>query len=86
MNGASDGLLAAYNSWMRQLLGEKKTRRLRQQTGLPIAFVKVRGNTEHRKDLYLEDGTIVHLWPDGETQPCENGWTRSAKDSPLTPA
>jgi len=28
--------------------------------------VLVRGGTGHRKDLFLEDGTILHYWPDGE--------------------
>lgn len=50
---------------MRQLLGPKKVAKLRRETGLPIVKVMVRGGTDHRRDLCLEDGRIVHLWNDG---------------------
>lgn len=52
---------------MRQALGPKKVEKLRQQTGLDIVKVMVRGNTGHRRDLCLADGTVVCLWPDGTT-------------------
>ena len=48
---------------MRQRLGEKKTRQLRERLGLPIVKVMVRGGTDHRQDLCLEDGTITSYWP-----------------------
>lgn len=50
---------------MRQALGPKKVKRIRELTGLDVKHVAVRGGTDHRKDLYLADGTITHLWPDG---------------------
>lgn len=50
---------------MRQLLGTKKVKRLAAETGLPIVKVMVRGGTDHRKDLCLEDGSIVSLYRDG---------------------
>jgi len=49
----------------RQLLGEKKINNLRQQTGLDIVTVLVRGGTDHRKDLCLGDGSVIHLYADG---------------------
>lgn len=52
----------------RQRLGRKKIESLKQQTGLPIVAVLVRGNTNHRLDLCLEDKTIVHLFKDGSMQ------------------
>lgn len=51
---------------MRQLMNAKNVAKLAAKTGLPIVHVTVRGNTGHRKDLWLEDGSIVCLWPDGE--------------------
>ena len=56
---------------MRQNLGEKKVAKLRQQTGLPVIAVQVRGNTGHRKDLFLDDGRIVYLYLDGTMQVSE---------------
>jgi len=60
---------------VRQLLGPKKVAKLRKQTGLLIVKVMVRGGTNHRKDLCLEDGSIVSLWPDGTIQKSEWGWS-----------
>lgn len=54
---------------MRQLLGEKKVRRIREQTGLPVVKVLVRGNTDHRRDMHLETGEIISLFKDGTMQP-----------------
>ena len=51
---------------MRQQMSEKNVRKIREQTGLPVVCVKVRGNTDHRKDLFLENGDIVCLEKDGE--------------------
>ena len=47
----------------RQRLGDKKLRRLRRQLGLPIVRALVRGGTNHRVDLILEGGQMVHYWP-----------------------
>ncbi len=49
----------------RQQMGEKKVSRWREQTGLPVIAVLVRGGTNHRKDLCLEDGSVVHMFSDG---------------------
>lgn len=53
----------------RQRLGQKKVARLREQTGLPIVVVLVRGNTGHRRDLCLADGTVTYLWRGGGMEP-----------------
>jgi hypothetical protein len=60
---------------MRQLLNPRKTATLAAQTGLPIVKVMVRGNTHHRKDLCLEDGSIVCLWPDGSLTASGSRWS-----------
>jgi len=52
----------------RQRLGHKKVAKLKQQTGLPVIAVLVRGGTGHRRDLCLEDGTVVHLYADGSME------------------
>ena len=48
---------------MRQCLGPKKVTRLREKLKLPIEHVLVRGNTNHRQDLCLKDGSIIMYWP-----------------------
>lgn len=58
----------------RQVLGPQKTAKLAAQTGLPIHHVLVRGNTGHRRDLCLDNGEIVSLWPDGSTEPADLRW------------
>jgi hypothetical protein len=58
----------------RQHLGPKKVRQLRVKTGLPVHAALVRGGTEHRIDLWLADGRIVRLWPDGSLEPTESTW------------
>jgi hypothetical protein len=50
---------------MRQRLGTKKLKKYAQATGLPVVEGLVRGGTNHRVDLKLEDGCWVNLWPDG---------------------
>lgn len=52
----------------RQRLGEKKVQKLRGLLGLPIVGAFARGGTEHRLDLCLEDGRILHLYPDGSIE------------------
>jgi hypothetical protein len=59
---------------MRQLLSEKNVRKLAKRYNLPIVNVMVRGGTDHRKDLCLEDGSIINLWPDGTMEKSEIGW------------
>lgn len=57
----------------RQRLGEKKVKKLRMQTGLDILAVLVRGDTGHRQDLCLSDGSIVSRWPDGSLEKSRMG-------------
>lgn len=58
----------------RQLMSAKNVAKLRAQTGLPIVQVMVRGHTDHRKDLCLEDGTVVCLYKDGTMEKSTYGW------------
>jgi hypothetical protein len=51
---------------MRQKLSEKNVRRICEQTGLPVRCVLVRGGTGHRRDLQLENGDWIKMWPDGK--------------------
>jgi len=48
----------------RQMLSQKKVNKLRDQTGLDITCVLVRGNTDHRKDLVV-NGVVHSLYKDG---------------------
>ena len=66
---------------MRQTLGEKKTKQLAKETGLPIVKVLVRGGTDHRKDLCLEDGSVIHLYKDGTQEKSEFTWSRHHHNS-----
>lgn len=59
---------------MRQKLGPKKVEALRKSTGLSIVAVLVRGGTDHRKDLLIEGGKIICLYPDGTMEPGRLGW------------
>jgi hypothetical protein len=64
---------------MRCILGPKKVAKLSKQTGLEIEYALCRGNTGHRIDLHLKDGTDVSLstngdlwtfdWSSGKTKP-----------------
>ena len=53
-----------------------KARRIGASLGIAerIRGALTRGGTEHRIDLLLDDGSILCLWPDGDTQVLENGW------------
>lgn len=53
----------------RQRLSDKNVRKLAMRLELPITKVLVRGGTDHRKDLFLEDGAILSYWPDGTLKP-----------------
>lgn len=62
----------------RQMLAPRKVAALRTATGLPVVAVAVRGNTDHRRDLWLEDGTITYLHRDGTLEPSEHRHSRAA--------
>ena len=62
---------------MRQRLGKRKVMKYRRQTGLDVIAGMVRGNTGHRVDLCLRDGSIVYLWPDGTMEKCGFSKVRS---------
>ena len=52
----------------RQRLSDRKVKKIRAETGLPVVAVLVRGGTNHRRDLCLSDGRVVHLYKDGTMQ------------------
>lgn len=66
----------------RQLLSHRKVRRLRQQTGLPVVAVQVRGGSGHRRDLCLADGRVILLFQDGSM---EDGGRHGLDPELLTP-
>jgi hypothetical protein len=67
----------------RQRLGTKKIEKLKRETGLPIVAVLVRGGTDHRLDLCLDDRSIVHLYRDGvmEKSDMRHSYTTSPPQS-----
>jgi len=48
---------------MRQVVGEKKVKRYREKTELPICTALVRGDSNHRVDLLLDDGRVMEYYP-----------------------
>jgi len=60
---------------MRQLMSQKNVRKYSYRLGLDIVKIMVRGDTGHRKDLCLADGTIINLYPDGEMIKSESKWS-----------
>ena len=48
---------------MRQRLGKKKIAKYARETGLPVVTALTRGNTDHRVDLFLADGSRIAYWP-----------------------
>lgn len=56
---------------MRQRLSDKKTKALSDKLGMDIKSVMVRGNTEHRKDIYTKDGRQFALYKDGQLEEVE---------------
>ena len=52
----------------RQKLGRKKLNKLRRETGLDIVGCFVRGNTNHRKDLCMPDGSVYCLFSNGRIE------------------
>lgn len=57
---------------MKQELGEKKTQKLRDLTGLPIRYVLVKGGWNHAKQLVLESGAVVYLSREGQLDAASN--------------
>lgn len=62
----------------RQILGEKKTRKLKERFKLPIVQVLVRGGTDHRMDLCLENGMVIGLYKDGTMKESTLGWDQQS--------
>lgn len=52
----------------RQTLSLKNVEKIKNKTGLPVYSVLVRGGTDHRKDLCLEDGSVYHLHKNGSLE------------------
>jgi hypothetical protein len=67
---------------MRQKLGPRKVHKLREQTGLPVVHVWVRGGTDHRRDLGLEDGSIIEMHKDGTLHPSPIRWRTDTQAPP----
>lgn len=61
----------------RSVLGPRKVNKLRERfPELDIEKAWSRGNTGHRLDLCLRDGTIAYLWPDGTLERSTDRWYR----------
>ena len=54
-------------------VGEKKIALYRRKTKLPIIAALVRGGTDHRIDLCLEGGIVIHWYNDGTMEKSEIG-------------
>lgn len=52
----------------RCIIGKKKVEKYKKQTGLPVVAACTRGGTNHRIDLYLEDGSLMRWFKNGEIQ------------------
>jgi len=61
----------------RQKLNHKKVKKLRLSTGLDILHVLVRGGTDHRKDLLLNDGTVKYLYKNGTIEDSGINWVNN---------
>lgn len=59
---------------MRCTVGPKKIAKYRAITGLPIISALVRGGTDHRIDLLIDGGSIVHWYKDGTMEESEITW------------
>lgn len=68
---------------MRCRVGQKKIRRLRIQTKLPIVTAMVRGNTDHAIDLFLSDGSITVLYKDWSTAKTTWKWDTKGWESEI---
>ena len=58
----------------RNRIGPKKIKRLREKTGLPVITALTRGGTDHRIDLCLDDGSVVHMYRDGSMEKSDIKW------------
>jgi len=63
---------------MRQRMSEKNTKRIARKLNLPVVGVLVRGGTDHRKDLLLEDGSVMHYYSNGETEKSDMKWRQES--------
>lgn len=61
-------------------VGEKKVSLYCKKTGLPVVAALVRGGTDHRIDLCLEDGVVVHWYKDGTMEKSEIGHAMISPD------
>lgn len=68
---------------MRCKLGPKKVARYARMTGLNVIAAFVRGNTDHRVDLFLADGRIASLYRDG-TLAFEETWHKQQPEGAVT--
>ncbi len=59
---------------MRQHMSERNVKKYANKLNLPIKRILVRGGTGHRKDLCLEDGSIMKLYPDGTMEKSTMKW------------
>lgn len=59
---------------MRQKMSKKNVEKLAKELNLPIEQILVRGGTNHRKDLCLEDGSIICLFQNGELVKTDAKW------------
>lgn len=59
---------------MRNRIGAKKVKKLCEKTGLPVVTALTRGGTDHRIDLCLKGGSVVHLYKDGTTEKSTIRW------------
>lgn len=49
-------------------VGQKKIKKYKKQTGLPVLTALVRGGTDHRIDLCLDDGSVMYWYKDGSME------------------
>ena len=55
-------------------IGEKKVSKYRNKTGLPVLAALTRGGTNHRIDLLLDDGSVMHWYKNGGFEVCSIKW------------
>ena len=60
----------------RQRMSNKNTKKYREKLNLPIKYILVRGGTDHRKDLCLKDGSVIHMYKDGTLEKSTMKWGR----------
>lgn len=56
---------------MRQRMSKKNVKKYRRKYNLPIKTILVRGGTDHRKVLVLEDDSVLFLLKTGEIKKIE---------------